>query len=104
MCHRASESTAGRCQCGYEFGQDIDTVRRLLRRQLRSSVAASAALVIGNLGLVALAAVSHTVIPLLGWYPLLRLTARSMRTIAVSRESLRQLAPRQLPPARLLTD
>lgn len=104
MCHRASESTAWQCACGYEFGQDIDTVQRLLRQQLRSSTAATAALAAVDVAMVAAIVVGHTFLPAFALAALARMTLKSARKIAISRESLRQLAPRQLPAARLLTD
>jgi hypothetical protein len=103
MCHRASESTAGQCACGYEFGQDIDTVQRLLRQQLRSSAAATAALSVLDVTMVALIVVGQSILPALALAAFARMTLKNARKIVISRESLRQLAPRQLPTAKLLT-
>ena len=106
MCHRASESTAWRCSCGYELGQDIDTVQRLLRDQLRSASIALGTLLaldIAVLALVAWTALQGAVLmPGLAFAFLLAWTGRAGRKILISRESLRQLAPRQLPTAKLL--
>jgi ethanolamine transporter EutH len=89
MCHRASESTAWQCGCGYEFGQDIDTLITI------------------DLGILAITIITALtgagLIPGLGFAFLLAATGRTIRKIAISRESLRQLAPRELPTARLLT-
>ncbi len=102
MCHRASESTALMCSCGYTFGQDIDTVRGLLRAQLRNSWATLAVLVIADAGMLAMAVLGPALIAAAGFASLVGATGRTVRTIAISRESLRQLAPRQLPTAKLL--
>jgi len=103
MCHRASENTAGRCACGYEFGQDIEKVRGMLRAQLKTSWVAFGALLLADVALVALAVVGFALTPVLVLAALLGATGRSARKILVSRESLRQLAPADLPTARLLT-
>lgn len=92
------------CSCGYTFGQDIDTVRGLLRAQLRNSWATLAVLAIANVGILGVAFFGATLPALAGLGPLVGATGRTVRKIAISRESLRQLAPRQLPQARLLTD
>jgi hypothetical protein len=103
MCHRASESTAGHCACGYAFGQDIDTVQRLLRNQLRSSTAATAALSILHVSMFTLLVFGQSILGAFAIAALARTTLKSARKMAISRESLRQLAPRQLPTAKLLT-
>ena len=103
MCHRASESTAWRCSCGYEFGQNVEKVRDMLRAQLRTSWFAFGSLLVADLALVALAVVGLALTPVLVLAALLGATGRSARKILVSRESLRQLAPAELPTARLLT-
>ncbi len=92
------------CSCGYTFGQDIDTVRGMLRAQLRNSWATLVVLVIADVGVLATALVGSARIAAIGLTSLLGATGRTVRKIAISRESLRQLAPRQLPQARLLTD
>jgi len=43
------------------------------------------------------------IVPLGAFIVLTTATARSVRKILISRESLRQLAPKDLPTARLLT-
>lgn len=92
------------CSCGYTFGQDIDTVRGMLRAQLRNSWATLVVLVIADVGVLATALVGSALIAAIGLTSLIGATGRTVRKIAISRESLRQLAPRQLPQARLLTD
>jgi len=92
------------CSCGYTFGQDVDTVRRMLRAQLRKSWVKLAALAIADVGMLGLAFLGPTILAAFGMASLFGATGRTARKIAISRESLRQLAPRQLPQARLLTD
>lgn len=102
MCHRASENTAWQCSCGYEFGQNVEKVREMLRTQLRTSwISLGVFLLLGG-AMVALATVGIAV-ALFGLVGLLGATGRSAHKILVSRESLRQLAPAALPTARLLT-
>ncbi len=103
MCHRASESTAWQCACGYEFGQDLETVRNMLRAQLHTAYVAGAIFLLLDLAMIPLLFFSPVIIPLGGFVLLTSGTARSVRKIFISRESLRQLAPRDLPTARLLT-
>ena len=103
MCHRASENTAWQCACGYEFGQDVEKVRGMLRTQLRTSWFSFGALLLADIALVGLAVVGFALMPVLLLAALLGATGRSARKILVSRESLRQLAPADLPTARLLT-
>jgi hypothetical protein len=103
MCHRASEGTAWKCACGYEFGKDIETVRGMLRSQLRNSWITFSLVLVLDLGLVALAVAGAALTPIFALLALLGVTSRTLRKILVSRESLRQLAPAELPTARLLT-
>ena len=103
MCHRASESTAWQCACGYEFGQDVETVRNMLRAQLHTAYVASAVCLLLDLAQIPLLFFAPVVVPLGGFILLTSATARSVRKIVISRESLRQLAPRELPTAKLLT-
>ena len=37
MCHAVTAADNPECDCGYEFGQDVDKVLKLLRGQLTSS-------------------------------------------------------------------
>ena len=74
----------------------------MLRAQLRTSWLAFGGLLVADLALVALAAIAFAVTPVLVLAALVGATGRSARKILVSRESLRQLAPRQLPIAELL--
>jgi len=103
MCHRASENTAWQCACGYEFGQELETVRGMLRTQLHTAYATSALLLVCDLAMIALLFFAPVIIPIGGFVMVTLGFVRSIRKIAISRESLRQLAPRELPTARLLT-
>lgn len=103
MCHRASESTAWRCACGYEFGQDLDTVRGMLRSQLHTAYITTALFVILDLASLGMLLFVPMIVPIVAFIALTRATAKSVRKIFISRESLRQLAPRELPTARLLS-
>ena len=103
MCHRASESTAWQCACGYEFGQDVETVRNMLRSQLHTAYVSAAACLVCDLGVLALVFVAPMILPISGFILLTMGFVKSIRKIAISRESLRQLKPRDLPTARLLS-
>jgi hypothetical protein len=102
MCHRASEYTAWQCSCGYEFGQDVEKVREMLRTQLRTAWLSLGVFLLLDAAMIAFATVGIA-IALFGLVGLLGATGRATRKILVSRESLRQLAPADLPTARLLT-
>ena len=103
MCHRASENTAWQCACGYEFGQDLETVRDMLRSQLHNAWITTVLFILLDLAMLPLLFFSPLIIPIAGFIYLTTASARSVRKILISRESLRQLAPRELPTARLLT-
>lgn len=103
MCHRASENTAWQCACGYEFGQDIETVRGMLRSQLHNAYLTSALFLLVDLAMIPLVFFAPLILPIGGFIALTLATVKSIRKISISRESLRQLAPRELPTARLLT-
>lgn len=103
MCHRASENTAWQCACGYEFGQDIDTVRGMLRSQLHNAYITTALFLLLDLAMIPLLLVTPLILPIGGFVTLTLGFVKSIRKIAISRESLRQLKPRELPTARLLT-
>ena len=103
MCHRASESTAWQCACGYEFGQDLETVRAMLRSQLHNAYLTSVLFLLLDLAMLPMLLFVPLFVPLAGFVVLTTATAKSVRKISISRESLRQLAPRELPTAKLLT-
>lgn len=103
MCHRASESTAWQCACGYEFGQDVETVRGMLHSQLQNAYFTSALFLLLDLAMIPLLFLAPVILPLGAFVVLTSATATSVRKILISRESLRQLSPRDLPTARLLT-
>jgi hypothetical protein len=106
MCHRASDDRAWQCRCGYEFGQDVARTRELLRDQLISAkiflaifVVLDAAVVLGT---IELARRGVIFVSLLAFVFLILGTGRSLRKIMISRESLRALAPKDLPVARVV--
>ncbi|MBV8756490.1 MAG: hypothetical protein JO257_04410 [Deltaproteobacteria bacterium] len=103
MCHRASESTAWQCSCGYEFGQDLEKVRGMLRSQLHNAWITSILYLLLDLAMLPMLLFVPLIVPLGAFIVLTTATARSVRKILISRESLRQLAPKDLPTARLLT-
>lgn len=101
MCHRVSEERAWQCECGYEFGQPVDKVIELLRDQRTN---ARIMLVFSILAMAAAVALlifgPFFSIWLLGggiaW------TGRNLRKLLITRASLKQLADRKLPEAKLL--
>jgi len=106
MCHRASEDRAWRCSCGYEFGQPVERTRELLRDQLTNAkimVGLFGVLELGIAGAMWLAAMYIPLIfPLAGVVATTGGLARNIRKLRVSRESLRLLAPKELPAARVV--
>jgi len=103
MCHRVSQQRDWQCKCGYEFGQDVERVRLLLRDQQTN---ASILLVILLLlevaavgGVVYSAVHGFVVYSVWGFVMLTLWTARTTRKLVITRSSLRQLAGRELPKA-----
>jgi hypothetical protein len=106
MCHDVIMSDERECSCGYEFGQDIDKVLKLLNAQLMG-----AWIVFGIVIALDLMAVGGTiylvhyhgiiVYSLFVFVALMLWTARAARTILITRESMRQLKKRRLPKATL---
>jgi hypothetical protein len=106
MCHRASDKLAWHCACGYEFGQDVARTRELLRSQLTN-----ARIALGIFGTLELAIAVGTwfavqygfvITPIASLVGSTVIVARSLRKISISRESLKLLAPKDLPVARAL--
>ena len=95
MCHRASSTTEWHCLCGYEFGQNAERVRALLRDQQTSAwITLVAVTVIGGAGVCGMVyAALHGFIVFsgLGFTALILVTARTVRTLLITRASLRQL-------------
>ena len=106
MCHRASDDRAWRCACGYEFGQPVEKTRELLRDQLTTAKITLAIVAVLDAGAVVgmIEALLHGVGVFCGFgFALLVIgTIRQVRKIAISRESLRLLAPKDLPTARVV--
>jgi hypothetical protein len=95
MCHRASTAVEWHCSCGYEFGQNAERVRTLLRdQQTHAWITLMAVVVIGVAGVCGMVyAALHGFIVFsgLGFTALVLVTARTVRTLLITRESLRQL-------------
>jgi cobyrinic acid a,c-diamide synthase len=106
MCHRASDDRAWQCACGYEFGQQVEKTRELLRDQLVTAKILLAILLVVDAGAVfgMVEAVIHgfAVFSGFAFCALVLATIRQIRKIAISRESLRLLAPKDLPVARVV--
>jgi hypothetical protein len=84
--------------CGYEFGQDIEKVRVLLRSQRTNSWIILILLLIVDVmavgGVFYAALHGLLVFSVFGFSVLILGTARTVRTLLITRESLRQLASR----------
>lgn len=103
MCHRVSAERTERCDCGYEFGQPVDDAIELLRDQhtrtwitLVFSILALASSLVGMVffPFLAMFLIGGTFL----W------TGRMLRKLLITRASLKQLAGRKLPEARVLKD
>ncbi len=110
MCHVANRSDAARCDdCGYEFGQSIETLRGLLRGQYRRWAVALATLVIVDVALLGAIAylaafMRAAIIPALALVASLRGTITAARKIGITRHSLKLIGAKEaaLPKATLL--
>jgi hypothetical protein len=95
MCHRASSTAEWHCACGYEFGQSAEHVRARLRDQQTNAwitlVAVALIGVAGVCGMVYAALQGFIVFSGLGFTALILVTARTVRTLLITRASLRQL-------------
>jgi uncharacterized membrane protein len=95
MCHRASATTAWHCPCGHEFGQSSERVRARLRDQQTNAwitlVAVAVIGAAGVCGMVYAALQGFIVFSGLGFTALILVTARTVRTLLVTRASLQQL-------------
>jgi 1,4-dihydroxy-2-naphthoate octaprenyltransferase len=98
MCHRASAANAWQCVCGYEFGQDVEKVRALLRDQRTNAWIILVLLLVVDamavFGVFYAALHGFLVFSVLGFSALILGTARTVRTLLITRASLRQLASR----------
>ena len=108
MCHRASDARAWLCDCGYEFGQSVDKALELLRAQ-RTNARITLAIVVGldaaMIGAMVYALMRGVaVVSGLLFIGLMYWTFRSVQRLRITNESMRQLAAKTLPEARLLKD
>ncbi|HEX7841897.1 MAG TPA: hypothetical protein VF469_30715 [Kofleriaceae bacterium] len=98
MCHRSNSGSAWQCGCGYEFGQSAEKVRALLRGQQTAAWIVLPMLLVLDIAAVGgmIYAVMHglVVYSTLVFGALIMGTARTVRKLRVTRESLRQLAAR----------
>ena len=101
MCHRASEASAWRCSCGYEFGQHPETVCELLRAQRTSARIMLAVLIAIDLaalgGVIYGALHGFLVVFGFGFAALIGWTLRAVHKLALTGTSLRQLSKHALP-------
>lgn len=95
MCHRARSTAEWHCACGHEVGQAAERVRALLRDQQTSAwitlVTVAVIGVAGVCGMVYAALHGFIVFSGLGFTALILVTARTVRTLLITRASLRQL-------------
>jgi uncharacterized membrane protein len=93
-----SAASAWQCACGYEFGQNAERVRLLLRDQQTHAWVTLAALLVVDVaavwGLVYQAIHGFIVLAALGFTTLSLLTARTVRTLLIARARLRRLERR----------
>lgn len=106
MCHLVSHPSAPRCDCGYEFGKSADQTLALLRDQRTSTGIALGLLITIDLAIAGVVVVlvllgMGVFLPVLGFGVCLGMTGKVARKLAITRTSMRQLAPRALPKATL---
>jgi hypothetical protein len=93
-----SEASAWRCACGHPFDDRDERIRLLLReRQIHAWITLAALLVIGAVsafGIAYAALEGFIVLSSLGFTALILLTARTVRTLRITRARLRRLRPR----------
>jgi uncharacterized membrane protein YvbJ len=108
MCHRGNRDTAKECDdCGYEFGQSIDTLRDMLQTQLANTRAMFWVMCVADLAILAFVIIMITqgwiLLPML---PLLFFTYQAVRAgqkVAITKHSLRLIEQKQLPKATLVS-
>jgi hypothetical protein len=108
MCHAVSWASEPECSCGYEFGQDVDKVLRLLSAQLTGAwvvlgcmLALDVVYIAGTIYLAHRGIIFYALFVVI---PLMFGTGRAVRKISITRKSIRQLARRSLPKATLRTE
>jgi len=105
MCHYVNDRQAWQCRCGYEFGQDPDVTRTLVRSQLvnlRIGFIVLLVLVLAAAGLMAWWVLAGEIVvspfwPCVGLALLVVLSVRTGRKILLARRSLRSLDRQKAP-------
>jgi hypothetical protein len=104
MCHRASERQSWQCRCGYEFGQDPDVTRKLLRSQLLNLRIGFVILFTLDLAAAGTAVWSmmfgHPIVLGLGFCLMVLWTVRTGHKIVLTHRSLRSLDRQKAPLPR----
>jgi hypothetical protein len=109
MCHSVSDSRDWRCRCGYEFGQDLETLGVLLRDQRFNQRIAFFALLALDLGMAITVAYfasrGFLVYSVFGFVALTAATIRAGRKLLITRSSIKLMAQRQaaLPKATVVS-
>jgi hypothetical protein len=103
MCHLVNQTSAERCDCGYEFGKSADQALALLRDQRTTAWITLGFLIVSDVGAVVFLALltRGLFFPMIGLIVCLVMTAKVARKLVITRASMRQLAPRALPRATL---
>ena len=108
MCHKTNRDTVKQCDdCGYEFGQSIDTLRDMLKTQLANARAMFWVLLAAGLALagVVVLGVMHGFL-IFSMPPFLFVTYQAIgaaRKISISKHSLRLIEQKALPKATLVS-
>ncbi|HEY5944433.1 MAG TPA: hypothetical protein VIV40_03035 [Kofleriaceae bacterium] len=109
MCHRANRDSAKECDdCGYEFGQSIDTLRGLLETQLLNARAMFWVLAVADLlvlgAVVGLALTyGYVLLPVLPFIFFTYQAVRAAQKVSITKHSLRLIEQKQLPKATLVS-
>jgi hypothetical protein len=101
MCHRVSEGTAWRCNCGYEFGQPVEQVRTLLRGQRTTASITLAMSIVADAIVGYFIYIGFGIVTIITLISLLLWTVRNVRQLWITGSSLRQLKDRGLPVATI---
>jgi hypothetical protein len=109
MCHLRNSQRAKECaDCGYEFGQSIDTLRGMLKSQLLNTRVMLGVLVVADLCLVGVIAIGLSagmiVLPMLPFVFITYQAVRAAQKISRTKYSLRAIESRQLPTATVVSD
>jgi len=106
MCHVANNATNTVCRdCGYKFGQSLQSLRKLLRRQLHGSAALFVGLLAFDVAMLAALFYVPMIVVVALIVPSSWLTYRVANKAFISRHSLKLLDAKEaaMPEARLLT-